>query len=399
MVRTQLNFRGSRHFMRVALVNLHADPSLGGAERYTFDLAAALANRGLEVTQVSSTPGPDRNEVRSVVLPSDGLTRARRYLRWLSLVEAHLSRERYDIVHAALPVKRCDVYHPHAGLAAGALRMERRKRHGRVSRLALALMLLNRRRQVFARVERELLTGPRPPIVISLSDYVRQSVESYYPLPDDRHARLFNGVDLKYFKPARWAGAGEEIRRQFGIACGEPLALIIAQNFRLKGVGEAIAALAKSTSRDLKLIVVGGSRPGQWRKQAAAAGIADRVIFAGPTTQPGAFYAASDFFVLPTKGDSCSLVVLEAVAMGLPVVTTACNGAAELLKPGREGFVLADPRDVDGLASAMEILTRQDERGRMAAACRLLRDRLSHETHVDRLLEIYDRARPRRAAA
>ena len=67
-------------------------------------------------------------------------------------------------------------------------------------------------------------------------------------------------------------------------------------------------------------------------------------------------YFAADFFVHPTFYDPCSLVVLEALACGLPVITTRYNGAAEVLHPPREGFVIDDPHDLDQLAGAMKQL-------------------------------------------
>ena len=64
-------------------------------------------------------------------------------------------------------------------------------------------------------------------------------------------------------------------------------------------------------------------------------------------------FHASDFFVLPTYYDPCSLVVFEALACGLPVITTACNGAGELMTEGREGFVVPAPDDRGPLAEAL----------------------------------------------
>ena len=102
-----------------------------------------------------------------------------------------------------LPVRRCDVYHPHAGIAAESLSSGRLKYEGAlfqaISHLATRM---NRRRQRFAAVERQLLNGPRPPVVLCLSEYIQKSIRTHYPTDGLRLATLFNAVDLKKFDPS-----------------------------------------------------------------------------------------------------------------------------------------------------------------------------------------------------
>ena len=131
--------------VNIALVILHADPARGGAERYTIDLAAALARRGHSVSLLASSHAASLPGVKNVRIESPGLTRAGRYRSFLTSLDADLAASSYDIVHAMLPVNRCDVYHPHAGIAAAAERKWN--------------VHLNPRRKRMAAVERALLTG------------------------------------------------------------------------------------------------------------------------------------------------------------------------------------------------------------------------------------------------
>jgi UDP-glucose:(heptosyl)LPS alpha-1,3-glucosyltransferase len=164
---------------------------------------------------------------------------------------------------------------------------------------------------------------------------------------------------------------------------------MIAQDFARKGLREAIAALAAATDPRLVLLVVGKQDPSAYRKLAVEHAVSDRVIFAGSTTDPYAFYRAADFFVLPTRHDPCSLVVLEALAMGVPVISTIFNGACEIMTDGNHGFVLRDPANIPTLSRSMSEMTHADRRRTMSEACLGLRPALSFDQHLDRLLAIY----------
>jgi UDP-glucose:(heptosyl)LPS alpha-1,3-glucosyltransferase len=376
--------------MKIALVILHADPSRGGAERYTIDLAAALVARGHDVSLIAASFAGE-TAGRRVPLPMKAATRLGRYLMFLDALDAHLAEESYDIVHAMLPVRRCDVYHPHAGLAAEAIVSAHEKYDGIQKRLAGIANRLNPKRLRFASVERRLLDAPNPPVVLCLSEYVKATVRTHYSLPDQNLATLFNAVDLKKFDPSARPDAGNIIRRQFNIRPEQVVALIIAQDFRRKGLTVAIGMLPRDDAR-LVLLVVGKEKTTLYEHIAKAAGIEDRVIFAGPTNDPYAFYKAADLFVLPTRHDPCSLVVLEALAMGVPVISTVFNGACEIMTDGTHGFVLGGPRPAVVLLERYRQMLNDAERQKMRDACLALRPRLSQKQHVDQLIAIYENA-------
>jgi UDP-glucose:(heptosyl)LPS alpha-1,3-glucosyltransferase len=276
-----------------------------------------------------------------------------------------------------LPVRRCEVYHPHAGIAAAVTSKWNR--------------VFTPRRRLMAAVEHRLLLGERPPITIALSEYVKRSIRAHYPLGDERLATLFNAVALDYFDPAT-KPQRPPIREGRGMTEADVVALIVAQDFERKGVPQAVEATGRinasraTSDARLKLLVVGAGH---------VPGVDGDVIYAGTNWKVVLFYDAADFFVLPTKHDPCSLVVLEALAMGLPVISTVFNGATEIMTDGVHGYVLKDPTDVDALAAAMRRMLDPERRRAMREACLALRPRLSYEHHVDQLLRIYERARSR----
>jgi UDP-glucose:(heptosyl)LPS alpha-1,3-glucosyltransferase len=377
--------------VKIALVILHADVARGGAERYTLDLAGSLVERGHEVSILASSFQSDPTAGRRVLLAADGATRTGRYLRFLDSLDVELDRVGYDIVHAMLPVRRCHVYHPHAGIAAEAMTAGHLAKSGAAQQaLAWAGNRFNVRRRRFAAVERGLLESPRPPVVLCLSRLIQAVVSRHYPdLPREKLVALFNGIDLKKFDPSIHREARKQVRARFGIDESAVVGLMLAQDFERKGLGQAIEALARIENPKMILLVGGKPDPAKYRSLAGRLGVENRVVFAGPVSDPVSFYQSSDFFVLPTRFDPCSLVVLEALAMGLPVISTVKNGACEVMEDGVHGRVLADPDDIPALTAAMLEVADSARRTGMADACLALRPRVSQESHLSQLEQVY----------
>lgn len=399
--------------MRIAMVILHVDPSRGGAERYTLDLAQAMASRGHQVDLLCSTPegmipyglraaanaAAGAGQVQAISLASNRSTRSGRYLSFLAQVDECYQRGIYDVFHAMLPVRRCDVYHPHAGLAAAQISSGHQKHPSPILRLCSAIgNRLNLRRQLFSRTEHQLLTGPKPPIVLSLSDYVRAEVDEHYHLPAECHATLYNGVDLARFDPQRGQTLRARSRQQLGLVASDIVALFMGQDPVRKGLPAALSALARIDRPELKLLVVGNPPAMVSPTALNKMGLAGRVFVAGQVADPIPSYAAADFLVLPTFHDPCPLVVLEALAMGLPVISTMKNGACELMADGVHGHVLPDPGNVPELVSAMKNLLDPETRARMVEAIQPLWPKLSYTAHVERICATYQRALERRGA-
>jgi UDP-glucose:(heptosyl)LPS alpha-1,3-glucosyltransferase len=377
--------------VKIALVILRADIARGGAERYTLDLAAGLQNRGHAVSILAASFGDFPGSASRVVLPAGGWTRTGRYLKFLDSLDRAVDVGGYDIVHAMLPVRRCDVYHPHAGIAAEAVSEGHLVKSGRLAQwLAKLGNRFNPRRQKFAEVERRLLTSADPPLVLCLSGLIQQVVRRNYPsLPSGRLRSLFNGIDLGKFDPALYPAARAEIRQRLGIAESAILGLILAQDFERKGVRQAIEALAQAADDRLCLLIGGKPDATKYRRLAERLGLGGRVIFTGAVDRPAEYYRAVDFFLLPTRFDPCSLVVLESLAMGLPVISTIKNGACEIMQDNVHGRVLTDPDDIPTLADALRQMLEPSTRASMASACLSLRPQLSQAHHLENLTRNY----------
>ena len=148
----------------------------------------------------------------------------------------------------------------------------------------------------------------------------------------------------------------------------------------------------------MAVVVIGkaGARP--YLELAEDLGCADRFLFPGAAPNVVPLYGAADVYVQPTWYDPCSLVVLEALAAGLPVITTRFNGASELMQDGRDGYVLESPAQTDNLADCMERLLDPDRRRPMREAAReAVKDRSIQQNFRD-MMAVFEKVKARKEA-
>jgi UDP-glucose:(heptosyl)LPS alpha-1,3-glucosyltransferase len=214
----------------------------------------------------------------------------------------------------------------------------------------------------------------------------------WYRIPDERIKVVYNGVDVERFHP-RNRTYREEIRGRHGIG-DELVILFVSNNFRMKGLGSLMKALAKVKNGGrppFKLLILGRDQKDSYLRLAKGMGILGEVIFAGSTNEPEKYYGASDLLVHPTFYDACSLTVLEALASGLPVITTYSNGASGIMTQGQEGFVISDPRDDQSLAEKISFFLNREKVERASIAARHLAESYSLERNWREMKDIFER--------
>ena len=141
-------------------------------------------------------------------------------------------------------------------------------------------------------------------------------------------------------------------------------------------------------ARQARLVLLGREDVDDYQKLATLHEVDRHVVFAPPTEDVAPWYAAADACLLLSWYDPCSRVVLEAVRLGIPSITTAFNGAAEALADGA-GLVVPSPADTFAVAEALETMYNPARRARAADACRARADGLAVDRHVDQLLAVY----------
>jgi UDP-glucose:(heptosyl)LPS alpha-1,3-glucosyltransferase len=239
-----------------------------------------------------------------------------------------------------------------------------------------------------ARLEEEMME--MQPWMLCFSTAMRDFAREHYALPEDRVVMMMNGIDLARFEPGIGARSRDAIRGEWKVEDNQALGLLIGNNWRLKGVQDAIQALTHIREHEMRLMVVGHDDPVPYIRLAEKLNVRDRVIFAGGVSDPRPLYGAADFLMLPTRRDTFSLVVLEAMAMGLPVITTRQNGASEVIQDGKQGILL-QRGDPAALAQAMRQMLDANRRRGMSQEVIAMRQQFSFDHHVGRIEGVYER--------
>jgi len=346
---------------RVALVRGRYDPA-GGAERFVQGAMAALREQGAALTIVARR-WPDHDGTAILVDPFHvgSLWRDWAFARAAC---AELAARRFDLVQSHERIACCDVYRAGDGVHAQWL-AERARVQGPLARLATRLS--PHHRYVLA-AERALFAAPRLAAVICNSDMVRGEIAGRFGTAREKLVLIRNAVDTRRFHPGLRAEMGGGVREQLGVPREARVMLHVGSGFERKGVRALLEALAAAPSKPWAIVVGRDKRASRYSALAHRLGVAGRVRFVGSVSDVRPYHAAADAFVLATLYDPQPNALLEAMASGLPVVTTRKCGAAELLAEGESGFV-RDALDVAGLAAAVERLDPGTAR-RMGEAAR-----------------------------
>lgn len=379
--------------MRIALVSEWLDPWRGGAEASTRQFLYELVRRGVEVhvftrSRPAGIPGLEVHTIGGAAM-----SRTRKSMTFAHRAERLIRCMAFDVVHAISPFLSADVYQPRGGTVAESIeRNLALVRSPSLRALKRQANRLNVKQRYLLAMERRLFQAERGPMIAAISRYVARQLKEHYALPDARLRLIHNGVDVDATPAEQKAMNRALIRREFGVDESDVLVLVVAHNFRLKGVDrwmEALSRLVRRGVNDIKSIVVGKGEASRWHRLARRLGVTSFLAFTGPSDRVPAFRHAADVIVHPTFYDPCSRVILEGLSSGLPCIGTRWDGATEWIEDGRNGFILEDPSDSEALADRVERLRDPELRRRMGEAAAGVGDRVSMVRHVTEMLELY----------
>ncbi len=225
--------------------------------------------------------------------------------------------------------------------------------------------------------------------IIAISNCIKAELIKHFGVNPDRISVIHSGVDCETYNPSGRETFRDPVRTRHGIPVDATVLCFVANEFRRKGLATVVRAMAAASNKRLHLLVVGRDDPAPFLGLISELGLSSRVHFTGPVRGVHEYYGASDIFVLPTLYEPFGLVITEAMAAGLPVITSKIAGAAELMTPGVDGILLEDPRDPKELASALDDLDAKLSRDEMGKHARETAVRQRWEDVVERIDGVY----------
>jgi UDP-glucose:(heptosyl)LPS alpha-1,3-glucosyltransferase len=355
--------------MKICLVR-RGFSGTGGAESYLKRLGRALTDAGHQATLYSTTDWPQTEWPYGPLIQSE----ASSPLRFAKAVQA--SRKPDEILFSLDRILRCDCYR--AGDGVHKLWLERRVGHEPSWRAFFRFA--NRKHGEILELERTLFEQGGARHVIANSRMIQKEIISAFGYPEEQITVIYNGLpDLHFETPQNRL----ETRREWGLRETDIALLFAGSGWDRKGLKYAIQAVEHISNRNVCLLVAGTGKKQAYRS--------NKVRFLGPVTNMQSLFLAADTFVLPTVYDPFSNACLEALSYGLPVITTATNGFAEVIVSGVHGEVIDRADDVAALNQAIEKWIDLDRRESARERCAETARGYTMQRNVEQSLNVLEK--------
>ncbi len=378
--------------MKIALNIYKYLPTKGGGEGYLANFANQLAERGHDVHIYASKWESNNDKIHYHTIPS---IRFPKFLKDISFVInglREMAEDDFDIVHVVGRALGMNVFNPHCGVERAWLKQNYLSINCPVARISKRIRGFFSFRQNFILwLDRKQYTGKGVSRIIAISDMIKNDIVNYHNIDPQKIDVVYNGVDLERFNPDNKKKYRTVVRKELSLG-GEFVILYISNNFRLKGLLTLLKAMGelKKSGKDFKALIIGRGNEAPYRKLAKRLDCQENLIFLGHVGEIEKYYAASDLYVHPTFYDSCSLVVTEALASGVPVITTIYDGASGVMEDGRDGFVLEDPKDHRALAEKISVFFDDAFRQKASSAAREKAEKYPAEKNCEDIIKIYN---------
>lgn len=331
---------------------------VGGAEQFASELTSRLSDQPGYNFHVfanqwqSAHAGINFHHVSIVSFPKFLTT-----ISFAYFTRRQLSADRFSLVHSHERIFAADIYTLHGVPHRFWIHCVRKKK---MSLYDLATSW----------VEKKLVTQGNCQKFIAVSNLTRDIFLQEYNIDPQRVTVIHPGVDLNDYATADKRLIRADIRKEYGFSSEEPIILFASMNFEIKGLDAIMLSLArlKARGKNFKLIIAGKGNVSKYTQMASGANIADDVVFTGMLSKEKLIrlYLASDMYIMLSKFDTFGMVVLEAMAAGLPVIISSNVGAKDIVQEGENGFIISDTSDADYIASKIGLLLNENIRNSMA---------------------------------
>jgi UDP-glucose:(heptosyl)LPS alpha-1,3-glucosyltransferase len=350
----------------------------GGAETYLKRLGRGLASRGHDARLFTTGDWPPQE------WPFGEITRlsGRSAIGFADEVEKQRRQSRCDALMSLERVWRCDIYRAGDGVHLAWLN---RRREYELPLRRFVRGLQRKHREILL-LEKALLAKHGAGRVIANSQMVQKEIIDLYHYPVDRIDLVRNGVPLDRFRSD--PQLREKSRAELKLRPDEIALLFVGSGWERKGLRFAIEAMELCRDRKMRLLVAGRGNKRLYKAKRSRFLADEPIQFLGEVSYLLPIYAAADIFVLPSIYDPFSNACLEALACGLPVVTTRDNGFKEIIEDRIHGSIVDSADDVAGLRNGLELWS--DPVRRAAAKPSILKRASDYDIskNIERTLQI-----------
>jgi UDP-glucose:(heptosyl)LPS alpha-1,3-glucosyltransferase len=370
--------------MKVAVIR-YKYVNYGGAEGFLDQYTNQLAGAGHEVHifahqwEAGGHPGIQVHSVAAWTLNA--------WIRSLSFAwfaDREIRKGKYDIVQSHERIFCQDIYR--AGDGCHREWLARRKKF--ISPAKRFFLTLNPFHRLILAMEKGLFEKGWCGKIVAISEMVKKDIQKNYQVPDEKIEVVYNGVSLKRFHPENKKRFRLRIREKLNIPEKKILILFVGSGFERKGLKFLLESLEFLSSDNWHLLLMG---KGNWSRylQFASKENQKKIHCQEPVDDLEKYYATADIFVLPSIYEPFGNANLEALASGLPVVTSRNSGAAEILEHGENGRVIENPSDPKEIAENINALFDPAVRESMGQKARSLAEKFTLENNLQEMIKVY----------
>lgn len=356
---------------------------IGGGEKLVYELTERIAeDQRWEVHVFANRWKTGSDAIHFHHVPIIAFPRFFTPLSFALFARQRINRLGVDIIHTHERILEANVYSVHGIPHAVWVRQVRQKKF---------LSLFD---HTLANIEKRLIHHPDCKRLLAVSSITAEKLNLAFSGIADRISVVSPGIDMDPFLHWDRQDCRMALRRQVGWGAEDIVLLFVGMNFEIKGLDRILEALSRvnrcNMTATIRLLVVGKGSIQKHRQLANSLGIRDQVVFTGPVESDiERIYLGSDMFILLSQFDTFGLVVLEAMAAGLPVVISRNVGARDVVKNGWNGFVV-DAEALDSVVDKINCIASPDTRHQMGINAFKTAQTHSWDEMANKVIAVYD---------
>ncbi|OQY01684.1 MAG: hypothetical protein B6I26_03555 [Desulfobacteraceae bacterium 4572_130] len=355
---------------------------IGGAEHFAFELTERLAKmHNFDIHVFANKWRKGKANIIFHKVPIIKFPRWAKPLSFAWFAQKMIRTEKFDIIHSHERLFNYD-FLTHHGVPHKIWIKEIRKKR---------LSLFDR---ALANIERIGITSMQRPHILPVSTITKKYILKQFNISDPIMTVINPGITVKKFAGTKAKEHKNKIRNNYGLTDNDIVILFVGMNFDIKGLGRLLKSIAIFTNHgkkhlSLKLLVLGKGNKKKYLDIACDLKISDRVIFAGVSRNIEEYYPASDVFVLPSYLDAFGIVVLEAMASGLPVIISDGAGASDVVEHGITGYIIKNKNFEQEIIPLLFTLLDKEKRQKIGENAKLVAANYDWDIIAEKMAKLY----------